>query len=302
MRIPKSLIRMRRRTADFLHGSAVALAYHRVADVDPDSDPHRLCISPERFSEHCAAIADRFNTPTLSEVVTALRTGTVLPRRSVCITFDDGYRDTFTAALPILECSEIPLTVFVSTRNVCEQHPPYWDELLALLPDREAYFAWCAKLEKLSPDARDEQIALLRKAQGTPSSALTAGGCSVTADELSTFARHQLVTIGGHTHRHPLLTVLSAEQMQAEIETNQLLLEPLIGYRPSLFAYPYGTADSFDTTTVAVVQSCGYHAGFTTQWGQIRLGRDLFRLPRIDIASLDVDEALARIESFFGTS
>ena len=76
------------------------LMYHRVL---PEADPLRPWeLDAKQFRKHMAWISDVFKVIPLSEAVEQLKTGT-LERRSLSITFDDGYLDNATEALPILK-------------------------------------------------------------------------------------------------------------------------------------------------------------------------------------------------------
>jgi peptidoglycan/xylan/chitin deacetylase (PgdA/CDA1 family) len=68
----------------------------------------------------------------MRELTCALCSGT-LPDRAISVTFDDGYADTLFAAKPLLECCEIPATVFVVTGYLAGTREYWWDELEQLL-------------------------------------------------------------------------------------------------------------------------------------------------------------------------
>jgi peptidoglycan/xylan/chitin deacetylase (PgdA/CDA1 family) len=88
------------------------LIYHRVLPVP---DPLRAG-EPDatRFDQQMRYLARHFSVLPLREAFRRLRAGT-LPRRACCITFDDGYADNLTVALPILEKYGLPATIFIAT-------------------------------------------------------------------------------------------------------------------------------------------------------------------------------------------
>ena len=82
------------------------LCYHRVAEGV--EDPFRLCVRPGNFAAHLEELS-RWREPlTLADV-------SVPSRREVVVTFDDGYRDNLTNALPIAESKGVPITIFVTS-------------------------------------------------------------------------------------------------------------------------------------------------------------------------------------------
>ena len=113
--------------------------YHRI-----DDEEHRSCVSIKAFAEQMAFLRDEgWTVLTLKEVANHLATGTDFPQRAIAVTFDDGFRDNYTAALPILQKHEIPATVFLTTdfigaselpvlRDRSGVEPLDWDEVRAM--------------------------------------------------------------------------------------------------------------------------------------------------------------------------
>jgi peptidoglycan/xylan/chitin deacetylase (PgdA/CDA1 family) len=71
------------------------LCYHRVAEGV--EDPFYLCVSPGNFAAHLEEMSRAREPSTLADVAVPSR------RPRVVVTFDDGYRDNLTNALPIAE-------------------------------------------------------------------------------------------------------------------------------------------------------------------------------------------------------
>jgi|GEM_PF-784508 peptidoglycan/xylan/chitin deacetylase (PgdA/CDA1 family) len=95
---------------------AVILAYHSIGD-----DGTIFSITPKKFEEHMRWLKEKkFNVVSLSQLAAYRKAGSI-PRNTVAITFDDGYRDNYTHALPILERYHFPATVFVITGKIGAQ-------------------------------------------------------------------------------------------------------------------------------------------------------------------------------------
>ncbi|MBI5150335.1 MAG: polysaccharide deacetylase family protein [Candidatus Omnitrophica bacterium] len=87
------------------------MMYHHVS---PDNVSQSDTVSPRRFEWHMAYLkANHFNVLSLSDLVRAVRERKSLPRKSVVITFDDGYQDNYTHAFPVLKKYHFPATMFV---------------------------------------------------------------------------------------------------------------------------------------------------------------------------------------------
>jgi hypothetical protein len=136
-RVQQSALRLRRR----LLPPALILVYHRVGRLK--TDPWELSVSPERFAEQLQVLGSQAHPLRLQDLIQALRTGKI-PRRSVVLTFDDGYADNLYEAKPLLERYGIPGTFFVATgylaRDAESAQEFWWDELerVVMQPKRVA--------------------------------------------------------------------------------------------------------------------------------------------------------------------
>ena len=84
----------------------LTLLYHRVNNLKHDK--HLLAVTPDNFYKQLMFLKEHYPIVRFEEDWNNLR------EDAVCITFDDGYMDNFTNALPILQELEIPATVFVA--------------------------------------------------------------------------------------------------------------------------------------------------------------------------------------------
>ncbi|OAT80220.1 polysaccharide deacetylase family protein [Desulfotomaculum copahuensis] len=94
------------------------LMFHKV-NPDPRVGGLGLRVPPDKFDREMAYLHQNgFHTVSLTDVVEHYRTGKPLPARPVVITFDDGYRDNFTYAFPILKKYHFTATIFVVADTV----------------------------------------------------------------------------------------------------------------------------------------------------------------------------------------
>jgi peptidoglycan/xylan/chitin deacetylase (PgdA/CDA1 family) len=91
----------------------VILAYHSIADGSPP-----LEIPPQIFAEQMEWLKANARVVPLGDVVTALVNHTSIPERAIALTFDDGFRDFYSAAAPVLLRLQFPTTVFLATAHV----------------------------------------------------------------------------------------------------------------------------------------------------------------------------------------
>jgi peptidoglycan/xylan/chitin deacetylase (PgdA/CDA1 family) len=109
---------------------ALVLMYHRVAE--PDADIWNLAVSPAHFEQHLRVLQQLGNVIPATELVERLQSRT-LKRRSIVITFDDGYVDNYLNAYPLLAQYQLPATFFIVSGNVGMAQEFWWDELAGIL-------------------------------------------------------------------------------------------------------------------------------------------------------------------------
>jgi peptidoglycan/xylan/chitin deacetylase (PgdA/CDA1 family) len=115
-------------------GSWTIVMYHRVID-DPDSDPFQLgmCVMRQHFEAQVRLMLKHFQLLSVGEACARLRRGESLPPAALSITFDDGYLDNLTLALPVLQRLGAPFTVYVPTGGLSTGQPHWWDCAIAAL-------------------------------------------------------------------------------------------------------------------------------------------------------------------------
>lgn len=128
----RSLFAIRLDTILMRH-EAVVVAFHRVRNDADLSDS--LTIDSRTFESYCQFFKRFFNVVPLAELVETLHARRA-PHRALAITFDDGYRDNFQYAAPILERLGLPATFFVVSRWIGTSVVPFWDR------DRGVQYPW----------------------------------------------------------------------------------------------------------------------------------------------------------------
>jgi peptidoglycan/xylan/chitin deacetylase (PgdA/CDA1 family) len=104
------------------------LMYHYLSEPPVDADIYRrdLSVAPTLFEAHLVALAENgYTTISLYDLVAFLNQGTPLPDKPVILTFDDGYRDNFDHAFPLLVKYGMKATFFVVSDFIDEERPEY---------------------------------------------------------------------------------------------------------------------------------------------------------------------------------
>lgn len=114
-----------------LNYTPAILMYHSVA---PGADlSNRLVVSPETFDKQMRLLKERgFNVIPAEELARNIQNGRRMPLHTVAITFDDGYKDNYTYAFPVLKKYGLPATIFVITGEVGRSDRLSWGEIMTM--------------------------------------------------------------------------------------------------------------------------------------------------------------------------
>jgi hypothetical protein len=103
------------------HRNAVVLGYHRVVEDFAREASYSfpsMLISRRMLERHLDWIGRRYQVVGLEELRSRFVTRARTERPIAAITFDDGYRDVYEQAFPLLIRKGVPATVFVATNYV----------------------------------------------------------------------------------------------------------------------------------------------------------------------------------------
>ena len=281
---------------------AAILAYHRIAELTPDS--HALCTPPGEFREHMAFIRRECCPMALGDLVEAAASGRI-PERAVAVTLDDGYLDALTTASPILCDLGVPATFFINTDRLDEEHERWWDILEHVFHRDTLPRALVLKvngeeirLPSGSASERADALKRLNEAAWPLDAAARAGllrdvlawtGANgfprsthrvLTGEEVSILANRPGHAIGAHTVNHLALTTQPTGTKKKEIVESKLALERLLQRPVHLFSYPYG---DFDADMLAIVSAAGFRGAVTVQAGLVSAGTNRLLFPRCEI-------------------
>lgn len=242
----------------------------------------------------------------LEVAVAALHAGRTLPRRAVALTFDDGYRDNLTRAMPVLRDLELPATFFLVPGFLDGYVDPWWERLawaFTCATEERADFEGdvldlaCAGarrtgLYRVEACLKDRDDASRRNAVEDLVSALAPTG-AYRADELFMNWDEAVVlhasggSIGSHTMRHAILAREHADRQRADLRDSKARLESRLHTGVSALAYPNGQVGDYDDATKDAANAAGLSCAVTT-WGLVnRATTDPYELRRRVLAPGD---------------
>jgi len=251
----------------------------------------------EEFDWQMQLLRRYFTVLPLVEAAHLLKEGG-LPSRTACVTFDDGYADNATVALPVLQRHGIPATVFVAAgyldggrmwndtvvESLRRQNADVLDLSAVGLPVYSTATAISRRRAAYDIIGRCKYLEVGRRREIVDRVAAYAGdlpdNLMLTTQQLLGLHR-QRVEIGGHTFSHPILTRLSLDHAREEILRGKAELERITGAPLRLFAYPNGRPEvDYSQNHVALVKDAGFEAAVSTHWGVAAHHSDPFQLPR----------------------
>lgn len=269
------------------------LLYYRIGD--PTEYPWSIPpVSTQDFENQIRYLCQTRELLSLDELTSRLRENQSLPSKAAVITFDDGYKNCYTNAYPILKKYHVPATIFLTTGHIGTGKLFWWDKVSyiafnvrkTLKPDdprhRQSLPQLRRQLKRLSEENKNLMIEEFVEASGIAIPPLLGKELILSWDEVREMNSNS-ITIGAHSVTHPILTRLSPEQARSEIIQSKRDIEERVGCVVTVFAYPNGLFGDFDAQTVGFVKEAGFHCAVTGVPRMINVEADLYQLGRISI-------------------
>ena len=273
-------------------GVGAILTLHHVRPPRPDRfQPNRILEVTPRFLGRVVELLRRSHVDVVSldEMHRRMTEGD-FGRRFVCITFDDGYRDTLQHAYPILKDADMPFAVYVPTGFPDQLGELWWlaleaviarNERIGLVIDGKNRTFDCrtvaekrALYEELywwvrRRQTETEMRAIVRDlaARYQVDIAAFCKDLCMNWQEITALAADPLVTIGAHTVNHPMLAKLLDNAVRAEMDLSRSVIEAALGARPAHLSYPYGDPGSAGPREFAIAAELGFKTAVTTRPG-----------------------------------
>lgn len=301
---------------EWRRNGVIIIAYHNIKEREDDFSYGVFGLpTRQEFEEHIVYLSEKYEITSLPELTERIRNRKPLPKRGAVITFDDGYKNVYTYAYPILRKYHVPATIFLTTIYMGTDNPFWWDKVthiiknitltklkleevgaysLATLTERRKARRTITKCLKGLPEGRKSQ--LIQRME------TLAGGSLPALNETATLSWNQIeemshhdITFGSHTATHPILTRISPEQANHEIYRSKKDIEEHLGKPVNLFSYPNGERGDFNDETKRLLKDNGYTGAVSLIPGTNTTGTDPYELRRfsnvgggLDIFKLEI--------------
>lgn len=281
------------------------IMYHRFSKT---FCPFRL--SQPSFEQQIRLLVRRFKVVDLAEIVAWVKRSGVVPKNCVSITVDDGYKDFYLYAYPVLKKYNLPATVFLTTGFVDEKKWLWPDKIIYILENSEiksfdfslgdgvegfdirtpekrhrsqlTIFQYCTTVTDEQKNRVIENLAdrLEVKVPDEPTQEYLGLEWSEIAE-----MRKNNIRFGSHTVLHPILSKVSLKRLHYEIVNSKEIIEKKLGEEVNLFCYPNG---NYSDLTIKVLKEANYLGAVTADPGFNREQIDLFKLKRIGGGELPI--------------
>ncbi|VAX37274.1 hypothetical protein MNBD_UNCLBAC01-398 [hydrothermal vent metagenome] len=130
------------------------MMYHNVNYTD---EPKPNTVSPENFARHMAYLRENgYHVMSMDEFVQMTTEGRKFSRKSVVITFDDGYEDNYSYAFDILQKHQLPAIIFIPSDLMDAKGYLYWGQIQEMV-ENGVDFGSHTRFHKYLPDLSFEE-------------------------------------------------------------------------------------------------------------------------------------------------
>jgi len=283
------------------------VSYHRLysGQLDTIFDDNVFGHSEISFLKHMKWFKENFDIFSEADLINHLAGNKPLKRRTVIITFDDGYLDNYTIAYPILKKLEIPAIFFIPCNQISGSAIAWWDvlsyfaktttkkEITAMkktfdpttakgLSDARYHLCWQYKI--LPVEEAKKYLLEVHKELDIQESIEEIMALSqkefMNWEQIKELSDNN-IAIASHTMNHQVLSKLTPEMQSYELNNSKDYLEKKVNKKISTIAYPVGKAYHFNEDTKRLTKEAGYQAGFSFIDGYEKTAiTDRFSIPR----------------------
>lgn len=291
-------------------------AYHRfVKSYDEECffDKELISTSQDMFDKQIRFLKKYFNIINFNQLNKYLDNGHKLPGPSLILTFDDGYKDNYTIAYPILKKHNVHATIFLTTGFIGTSKIFWWDKISHIIKEirkREIklneissivlpFFEYKEKIytfeilerilkrKTLPSEQRERMMKILEDRFDVK---INIGNISnnllLNWGEVREMSRNK-IEFGSHTVSHQFLPNLSDEELIYEISESKRKIETEINKEVIALSYPYGGRFSFNDKIKNITKTIGYHFGVASYGINNIKECEYLTLRRISIESID---------------
>lgn len=284
-------VRLKRPT----QGRLLVLMYHRVEDNVQGYDfaPSVTCAKME---QHMSYLRQKYKIISLDELSEYVHSRTLPSGDCLAVTFDDGYRDNYLNAYPILKRYNIPATIFLTSGFIGKSELFWWDRvsrILMAMTEKDAKLELAddiypptltkiledlsrvkgknsrkrqrlvEELKRIYEDKKLQILVDLEKNISTCLPEMPAPPQNLNWDEVREMSKNGM-TFGSHTVTHPIMTRINTKTAKWQVVQSKKRIEAQLGREVLHFAYPNGQPEDFNAEIRKIIRDEGYKSACST--------------------------------------
>ncbi len=284
----------------FKRSKFAILCYHRVG---VEGVPYHSRLAPLIFAAQMNYLKKHYRIVALSQMHRELKEGHAVPP-TMAITFDDGYRDLYTHAFPVLRRLQIPATIYLIGGCMQTGMAPWYDRIFSSVrcapgprlqvsldttqtfkidsSAKRASVAWQIVCYLRSLDDRDRLAWCRAFERSTPVHEEELQNRMLDWHQVRKMAQEGIY-FGAHTWTHPAVSRLSPDALNREFGDTKTFLEAGLNTEVADFAYPFGKADDCSSLAESALAKYQYRSAVTTSEGINSSETNVLRLRRLQI-------------------
>lgn len=282
--------------------------YHRVTDEDVSRLEHSLpylFTSTRSLDSQLAFYKKHYEILNFEQLSSMASIGK-LPRNSLIITFDDGYKDNVVNAFPLIKRFDCPWVLFLVTGYVGSNDVYWWDGFYNFMKylencemsgqlnkyghDFEVYYsefkrdpsALFSSLNELPSEKMEKLLKRINSYIMQDKKKIYNENCFMDWYDIREIEPY--TEFGAHTHSHVNLSLVGRHQVREEVRLPKKIIEKHIERNISVFSFPAG---KYNDSTISEVKNAGYNYAVTTKAGINDL-KNPYALKRINICESTV--------------
>lgn len=263
----------------------VIFVYHRVSPRRDNSPVANIC--PEEFEKQIRYLKENFKIYSLEKLINFLSNNSTdkeTKENIAVITFDDGYKDNYVYAHPILKKYQVPATIFLVTEYIGKNQLFWWDKIEYIiyhtkkreinisnfgkyfLTDNKkklhCIFFLLKKFKKISENLKNKYIDELQNICHVNIPSGLGKEVILSWDEIGEMKNNK-ISFGAHTLTHANLININLEEANKEISQSKAMIEDRLKGDVISFAYPYGSK-YYNNDIIKLIKSNGFICAVTT--------------------------------------
>jgi len=325
------LFRVLRRLESFLGADSIrwsnipdgiySFNFHRIGNWEKTRfDPCVFSCTSEQLDDLIVFFKQNFDIISIAEAVELVNKGPKnIYGKYLVITFDDGYKDNYTQAFPVLKTHNVPACFFIATSLIGNKKLPWWDRIaynykknnfksiklsswtktVKYKNDDRTFVRDILAATKISQDPIEVQLKEIEQLFPLERDLPTQEFLSW--DNLTEMIEHGM-DVGAHSHNHEILANLAQDEIIYELTHSKMLIEQHLPYKVSSFSYPVGSQGTYNTSVTEALVNCGYDIAFNFQPGiNVRIDENRYDLRRFSIEPSTTIDSLKNMLAYAKT-